>query len=158
MATQTGTGAIVGTLTKTTLEVARDACARASAAGREKTAADKERDACLGQVFFELGFANMDGVKALSPEEMAIAIRASLVEDCKLAPNAVGLFVIVQTSAGKYPKWKEEFLACLGPAEVGRVEGETAKQYSYAVVDVASAKPGAGVLLGAAPVKAGKKR
>jgi hypothetical protein len=155
MATQV---AGIGLLTKKTLEAARNACAGAAAAGKLKTAADKERDAALGQVFFELGFANMDRLKALCPDELAIAIKQSLVAECALETGAAGLFVIVQTSAGKYPKWKEEFSACLGPAEVGRVESETAKQYSYAVVDVASAKPGAGVLLGCAKaVKSAKK-
>lgn len=153
----------IGVLTKKTLEAARNACAGATAAGKLKSVADKERDAAVGQVFFELGFANMDAAKALCPEEMAIAIKNAIGVDCELEAAAAGLFAIVKTSEGRYPMWKEEFQAMLGPAEVGRVEGETAKQYSYAVVDAADAKAGAiplGAPLGAQSgkaVKAAKK-
>jgi hypothetical protein len=106
-----------------------------------------------------LGFST-EAVKAMSPEKLAEEIKQAICQggDCVLENDAAGLFAIVKTSEGKYPKWKEEFSASLGPAEVGRVEGETAKQYSYAVVDVAGVKPGSGVLLGCAKaVKPAKK-
>lgn len=144
-------------ITKATLQKARDACAVASNAGKEKTAADKLRDAALGQLFFEMGFFNLEQVRSLTPEQLAAEIKRRTGSAFELAPDAQGLFVLQKTSEGKYPRWKEEFVLLNGPLEAAKIEDETAKQYSYAIVDIGKAKPGSGGLLLGEPARGRKK-
>lgn len=129
-------------LTFDELEAARAACVNAAEAGKAKAAADKEKDAAMGQVFFKMGFVNLDEVKALSPEELAKAIGQRAGKCFRLEGEAVAEFALQKTSQGKYPKWKQELIALNGPAAAAEIEGETATQYSYSVLLAGLATPG----------------
>lgn len=130
-------------LTGEELRAARVACAASKAADALAAAAKKTKDGALAQVFFKMGLAAE--AKTLGPEELAkeIARRAG---NTFVIEGAAADFALQKTSQGRYPAWKQELLARVGPAEVASIENATPTQFSYAVIE-APAAMGAGVVL-----------
>jgi hypothetical protein len=138
-------------LTRAELEAAQIACANATEAGRAKGAAEKARDHALAKVFFKMGFLSLDEVKALSPDELAEAIEQRVGKCFHLDKDAFAEFALAKTSQGKYPAWKKELIALNGPAAAAAIEGETATQYSYAVIEALATTPAKGSTFVLAP-------
>jgi hypothetical protein len=138
-------------LTNAELEAAREACAVCTAADRAAAAAKKEKEGALAQVFFKMGFPNMDEVKALEPAVLADTIERRVGTVFQLESKAFAAFALQKTSQGRYPKWKEELKSISGPAMIAQIEGETAIQYSYAVIEAAASAPGASGVFVLAP-------
>lgn len=138
-------------LTRAELEAARVACAECKEADKVAAAAKKAKEGALAQIFFKMGFSTMDEVKFLEPNELADAIERRVGEVFELDAKAFAEFAIVKTSQGKYPAWKKEILAISGPAIVAEIEGETATQYSYTLIDAAASAPGAAGVFVLAP-------
>jgi hypothetical protein len=118
-------------LTKAELDAAREACTDCKMADRVAAEAKKVRDGALAQVFFKLGFASMDEVKALEPAVLAHEIDRRVGSIFEIEGKAFAEFAIQKSSQGKYPAWKKELIAINGPAVATQIESETATQYSY---------------------------
>jgi hypothetical protein len=149
---------ILPVLTKDELEAAREACALATEAGRAKTVADKTRDGALAQVFYKMGFQNLDEVKALSPAELSAEIQRRVGKMFRLDADAFAEFALQKTSQGKYPKWKQEFISLNGPAAAAAIEGETGTLYSYSVLPAGQTIPGSASMFVLAPEPQRKSR
>jgi hypothetical protein len=145
-------------LTKAELEAARMACANCAVASKMMAAAEKEKSGALAQIFFKMGFLNMDEVKCLEPAALADVIERRVGKAFQLEPKAFAEFAVVKTSQGKYPKWKAELLSIAGPAKVAEIEAETATQYSYTVIEAAASAPGAAGVFVLAPEPEAKGR
>jgi hypothetical protein len=117
------------------VKTAKKACAEFRRLYRAQAAAERARDAALHQVFFKMGFASLDEVKAMSPERLTAEIQRR--ESVSFAFDSPGAreFTILKTWEGRRPDWKAQFLKQAGPAIAAQVEKDTKTQYSYSIID-----------------------
>lgn len=76
-----------------------------------------------------LGVQSADDFKGMTPEEVEKAFKR---RTWQLALGAPG-FSFEKTNEGRYPRWKEEFIAWAGEAEAERVIARTPPSFSYKV-------------------------
>src|SRR6266478_3029895 len=109
-------GLLLPTLTAEEVEAAKIGCARYIRLDRARRAAEKARDAALFQIFFKMGFASLEEVKALSPERLTVEIQKRADVSFSFDSDKAREFAVLKTWAGRFPAWKDQFLARVGPA------------------------------------------
>lgn len=126
---------ILPELTADEVQAAKAACSKARRMAGASRAADKARDAALAQIFFKMGFANFDEVKALSPERISAEIQKRAGVAFSFESADAREFAILKTWEGRFPAWKDQLIARVGPAIASEIEESTKKQFCYAIVD-----------------------
>jgi hypothetical protein len=122
-------------LTAEEVQAAKTACANFRRLYRAQAAAERARDAALYQIFFKMGFASLDEVKAMSPERLSAEIQRRAGVSFSFGSDQAREFTILKTWEGRRPDWKAQFLGRVGPAIAAEVEKGARVQYSYAVID-----------------------
>jgi hypothetical protein len=122
-------------ITAEEVQAAKKACAASSRLYRAQRAEEKKRDAALFQLFFKMGFASLEEVKAMSPERLAAEIQRRQGVSFSFESDDAKAFTVLKTWEGKRPDWKAQFLARVGPAIAAEVEKSTRPQYSYSIID-----------------------
>jgi hypothetical protein len=131
----------VPTLPQVTAEevkTAKTACANFRRLYRAQAAAERARDAALHQIFFKMGFASLEEVKAMSPERLTAEIERRTGASFSFDSDQAREFTILKTWEGRRPDWKSQFLARVGPAIAAEVEKSTRMQYSYSIIEPAA--------------------
>ena len=117
---------------------AKAACTNYSRLYRAQKSAEKERDACLAQMFIKMGFRDLDEVKSMTPERLGAEIQKRTGVAFTFDSQEAREFAVLKTWGGRYTNWKDQFLARVGPEAAADIEASTRMQYSYAIVDLPS--------------------
>ena len=113
---------------------AKAACANYRRLSCALERAEKAREAALSQLFDVMGIS-FDEAKTLNPERLAAEIRKRAGISFSFDSPEAAQFAILKVDAGRFPDWKEKFVARIGPAIASEVEASARTIYAYDVVD-----------------------